>query len=75
MHYQHAEARSSMLSSQLNGYRTIFAVTFLAFLSIALVGQVFAWNWRNWLPGAEGTQSMFDSVTSAVYTVISQLSQ
>ena len=74
MAYQQTEARSSSYHSHLNGFRIIFFVTFFVFLLLAMVGQLFAWNWRTWLPGAEGTQSIFDSVNSAVYTVLSQLS-
>lgn len=73
MAYQHTDMHASMTSSPLNGFRTIFVVTFMIFLLMAMVGQLFAWNWRTWLPGAEGTQSIFESVNSAVYTVISQL--
>jgi light-harvesting complex 1 beta chain len=46
---------------------------FCVFLLLAMVGQLFFLDWRTWLPGAEGSQSMFGSVKSAVYTVISQL--
>lgn len=73
MAYQHTEMNASIPSSSLNGFRIIFVVTFTIFLLMAMVGQLFAWNWRTWLPGAEGTQSIFESVNSAVYTVISQL--
>jgi len=47
---------------------------FLVFMALALAGQLFVLNWRNWLPGAEGSSSMLNGVTSSVYTVISQLS-
>lgn len=73
MAYQHTETQTSISSSHLNGFRIIFVVTFMIFLLMAMVGQLFAWNWRTWLPGAEGTRSIFESVNSAVYTVISQL--
>lgn len=73
MAYQHTETHTTISPSHLNGFRTIFVVTFMIFLLMAMVGQLFAWNWRTWLPGAEGTRSIFESVNSAVYTVISQL--
>ena len=60
--------------SHLNGYRAIFVVIFCVFMALAVVGQLFALNWRTWLPGAEGSQTVLVSVKSAVYTVISQLS-
>jgi light-harvesting complex 1 beta chain len=48
-------------------------VLFCVFLLLAMMGQMLFMDWRNWLPGAEGTSPMFGSVKSAVYTVISQL--
>jgi light-harvesting complex 1 beta chain len=58
----------------LRGYVGIFVVTFLVFLAVALASMLVAKNWRTFLPGAEGANSMWDGVTRAVYTVISQLS-
>ena len=52
------------------GYWMIFV---LLFMVLALAGQLMVLNWRNWLPGAEGSTNTFDGVTSSVYTVISQL--
>jgi hypothetical protein len=61
-------------NTHLNGYWLIFVLMFLVFMALALAGQLFVLNWRNWLPGAEGSSSMLNGVTSSVYTVISQLS-
>jgi light-harvesting complex 1 beta chain len=47
---------------------------FVIFLVLAVLGQMLFWNWRTWLPGAEGAQSMWDGSKSAVYTIISHLS-
>ncbi|MCH9847935.1 MAG: light-harvesting protein [Betaproteobacteria bacterium] len=46
---------------------------FILFGAIALTGQLLFLNWRNWLPGAEGSQSIFEGVRASVDTVISQL--
>lgn len=54
-------------------FRTIFAVGFLLFASIAVVAQMLGWNWRSWLPGAEGVKSMTGGVKAAVYTFMSHL--
>jgi len=56
------------------GFWTIFVMLFLVFMVIALAGQLFALNWRNWLPGAEQSLTTWDGVKSSVYTVISQVS-
>lgn len=70
----HAQNHTELPTSSLEGFRYFFVVLFCAFLFLAMIGQMFFLNWRTWLPGAEGSQSMVDSVKSAVYTVISQLS-
>jgi len=59
--------------THLKGYRMIFVVLFCVFMTLAVMGQLLALNWRTWLPGAEGTKTTLVSVKSAVYTVISQL--
>jgi succinate-acetate transporter protein len=56
------------------GFQGIFVVLFIVFLVLAVASNLFAQNWRSFLPGAEGAQSMLDGVKSAVYTVMSQLS-
>jgi hypothetical protein len=56
------------------GFWILFVMLFLVFMVIALAGQLFALNWRNWLPGAEQSLTTLDGVKSSVYTVISQVS-
>jgi len=51
----------------------VFAVGFVVVLVLAIVGSAFALNWRSWLPGAEGRDSFFGSVTAAVYSIMSLL--
>jgi light-harvesting complex 1 beta chain len=71
---KHAGLAAAHGGDPLNGYHVIFVVTFIAFLALAAVGQLLNRNWRDLLPGAEGSPSMWDGVRSAVYTVISTLS-
>ena len=61
-------------ASHLHGYGVIFVLLFLVFIVLAVAGQLLVLNWRNWLPGAEGSTSTLGGVKSSVYTVISQLS-
>jgi light-harvesting complex 1 beta chain len=51
----------------------IFACGFVLFLAVALVAQVLGWQWRSWLPGAEGVKSVTGGVKAAVYTFMSHL--
>jgi light-harvesting complex 1 beta chain len=62
------------IGKPLDGMVLIFVALFVVFLVLAVVGQLLNWNWRTWFPGAEGAQSMWGGVRSAVYTVISHLS-
>jgi light-harvesting complex 1 beta chain len=43
------------------------------FMAIALAGQLLGWQWRSWLPGAEGVKSLNGGVKAAVYTFMSHL--
>ncbi|MBU6224281.1 MAG: hypothetical protein KGP13_05580 [Burkholderiales bacterium] len=60
-------------NNHLAGYWLIFVMLFLVFMFLALAGKLMALNWRDWLPGAEGSTSTLNGVKSSVYTVISQL--
>ena len=66
MTYSHAQQPVSVLEAPIK-------VLFCVFLLLAMMGQTLFMDWRTWLPGAEGTRPMYESVKSAVYTVISQL--
>lgn len=74
MAYAHIQHQTSVSQTPIKEYRYLFFVLFCVFTSLAMIGQVLFMEWRSWLPGAEGSRPMFESVRSAVYTVISQLS-
>jgi light-harvesting complex 1 beta chain len=54
-------------------FGSIFAVSFVLFLAIALFALLLTWNWRHWLPVAEGEKSLIHGVKSAVYTFMPYL--
>jgi len=54
-------------------YYSIFAVSFVLLLAIALVAQMLFLQWRSWFPGAEGGKTLVGDVRAAVYTFMSQL--
>jgi light-harvesting complex 1 beta chain len=70
----HVNQTTNQFAKPLDGLHLVIFVLFGAFLVLALCGQLLTWNWRTWLPGAEGARSLWDGVKSAVYTVISHLS-
>ncbi len=51
----------------------IFVASFVLFLAIAFFAQLLRWEWRAWMPGAEGEKSLIHGVKSAVYTFMSNL--
>ena len=73
MNHYPTQETTFVSDNHLNGFRMILVVLFCVFMALAVLGQILALNWRTWLPGAEGTKSILDSVQAAVYTVISQL--
>ena len=62
-----------MLKNDSKTFLAIFAVGFVVFMLIALVAQTLGWQWRSWLPGAEGVKSVTGGVKAAVYTFMSHL--
>ena len=74
MTYSHAQQPHSVFEAPIKEFRYLYVVLFCVFLLLAMMGQTLFMDWRTWLPGAEGTRPMYESVKSAVYTVISQLS-
>ena len=73
MAYLHAQQTVSDSPAPIKEFRYLYVVLFCVFLLLAMMGQMLFMDWRNWLPGAEGTRPMLGSVKSAVYTVFSQL--
>ena len=69
---QRAASRQAVETNSVS-FLTIFTVSFVVFAAIAIVGQMLGWQWRSWLPGAEGVKSMTGGVKSAVYTFMSHL--
>jgi light-harvesting complex 1 beta chain len=70
---QHAASMAPMTKEDRKSWFVIFAPAFVVFLTIALVGQTLGWQWRSWLPGAEGAKSVTGGVKAAVYTFMSHL--
>ena len=54
-------------------FGSIFAVSFVLFLAIALLALLLTWDWRHWLPVADDEKSLIHGVKSAVYTFMPYL--
>jgi light-harvesting complex 1 beta chain len=66
-------ARPALVKEGSRAFSSIFAVSFVALLFVALVAQALGWQWRSWLPGAESSKSIAGGVKTAVYTFMSYL--
>ena len=54
-------------------FGSIYVVSFVLFLAIALLALLLTWNWRHWLPVAAGEKSLIHGVNSAVYSFMPYL--
>lgn len=70
---QRISAVSPTVKTQSVSFLAIFGVSFMLFAVVAVCGQVLGWQWRTWLPGAEGVKSMTGGIKAAVYTFMSYL--
>ena len=59
MTHEHANGPAAKQGSPLKGLHMIYAATFVVFLLVALASQLFHWNWRILLPGAEDSRSVW----------------
>ena len=66
--------QKSVVQRDRRSFWPIFALSFTVFMAIAVAGQLLGWQWRSWLPGAEGVKSLHGGVKAAVYTFMSNLS-
>lgn len=60
------EVLSGVIHEEKLWFKTLFALTFLVVLVIAMSASLVGLNWRSWFPGAAEVEPMFSSVRSAV---------
>jgi light-harvesting complex 1 beta chain len=63
---------SGLTDSEAREFHRIFMTSFIIFTVVAIIAHFLAWQWRPWLPGANG-YSMLDSAKDAVFHVKSYL--
>jgi light-harvesting complex 1 beta chain len=49
---------SGLSESEAKEFHSIFMTSFIIFTVIAIVAHFLAWQWRPWLPGANGYASI-----------------
>jgi len=60
---------SGLREDEAKEFHAFFVTSFIVFTLIAVVAHVLVWQWRPWLPGAEGYTSMLDGVKAAANTI------
>ena len=53
---------SGLTEAEAKEFHKIFMTSFIIFVVIAIIAHFLAWQWRPWLPGKNGYQSMLDSL-------------
>ena len=51
---------SGLTESEAKEFHGIFVTSFIIFTLIAIVAHFLAWQWRPWLPGANGYAAIFN---------------
>ena len=45
---------SGLNEDEARSFHKMFVTSFLIFLGIAIVAHILVWQWRPWIPGADG---------------------
>ncbi len=61
---------SGLTESEAKEFHSIFMTSFIVFLVIAIIAHILAWQWRPWLPGANGYSSLVDGVRAAAIDIL-----
>lgn len=61
---------SGLTESEAREFHAIFMTSFIVFTVIAIIAHILVWQWKPWLPGAEGYTSLIDGVKAAAYSVV-----
>ncbi len=61
---------SGLTEQEAREFHRIFITSFIVFLIIAIVAHFLVWQWRPWLPGANGYTSMIDGARSMLQTFL-----
>ena len=63
---------SGLTEPEAREFHRIFVTSFIIFTVIAIIAHFLAWQWRPWLPGANGyTTSMLDGARHVAGAVTS----
>lgn len=61
---------SGLSDGEAKEFHSLFITSFVVFTLIAIVAHFLAWQWRPWLPGANGYSSLVEGVKVALNTAL-----
>jgi light-harvesting complex 1 beta chain len=61
---------SGLTEQEAREFHKIFVTSFIVFLIVAIVAHFLVWQWRPWLPGANGYTSMIDGARGVLQTFL-----
>ena len=62
---------SGLTEQEAKEFHGIFMTSFIIFTLIAVVAHFLAWQWRPWLPGANGYTAIFNDAKDVVLAALS----
>lgn len=57
---------SGLNADEARSFHKMFVISFLGFLGIAIVAHILVWQWRPWIPGADGYPAVQQTAAVAV---------
>ena len=61
-----ANSLTGLNEDEAKSFGNMFVVSFLGFLAIAIVAHYLVWQWRPWIPGAQGYPTNIPTNVSSV---------
>jgi light-harvesting complex 1 beta chain len=65
---------SGLTEPEAREFHGIFMTSFIVFVVVAIVAHLLAWQWRPWLPGANGyatsLNDLHDTVSSLLTAIV-----
>ena len=62
---------SGLTEPEAKEFHSIFMISFIVFVAIAIVAHILVWIWRPWLPGPRGYASLIDGAAAQLLTLVS----
>lgn len=67
------DVRTYLTPEEAKEFHKLFITSFIIFTVVAIIAHVLAWNWRQWLPSADGYAALDTGMAYAQATITSLL--